>query len=60
MEPQIEEKVSKDKDFDFWSFQAHEHGVGEIIKRNYCISKYLEREGIFVQESIIEPEISQI
>ena len=60
MEPQIEEHVSKDEEFDFWSFLAHEPGVGETIKSNYCRSKSLKREGIFVQEAIIEPERSQI
>jgi hypothetical protein len=25
--------VSKDEEFDFWSFQAHECGVGETIKK---------------------------
>jgi hypothetical protein len=34
MEPQIEEQVSKDEEIDFWSFRAHEHGVGETIKSN--------------------------
>jgi hypothetical protein len=58
MEPQTEEQASKDEEFDFWSFQAHERGVGETIKRNYCISESLEREGIFFQEEIIEPERS--
>jgi hypothetical protein len=60
MEPQTEEHVSKDKEFDFWSFQAHECGIGETIKINYCRSKCLEREVIFVQEAIVEPERSKI
>ena len=60
MEPQIEEKASKDEEFDFWSFQAHERGVGEKIKNNYCRSESLERKGIFVQEAIVKPERSQI
>ena len=60
MEPQTEEHESKDEEFDFWSFQAHERGVGETIKSNYCKSKSLERGGIFVQEAIVEPERSQI
>jgi hypothetical protein len=41
MEPQTEEKESKDEEFDFWSFQAHEHGVGETIKINYYRSESL-------------------
>ena len=60
MEPQTEEQASKDEEFDFWSFQAHECGVGETIKSNYCRSKSQEREGILVQEAIVEPERSQI
>jgi hypothetical protein len=60
MEPQTEEKASKDKEFDFWSFQSHELGVGETIKINYCRSESLEREGMFVQEAIVELERSQI
>jgi hypothetical protein len=60
MEPRTKEQASKDEEFDFWTFQAHECGVGETIKRNYCISKSLEREGIFVQEAVVEPEKSQI
>ena len=60
MEPQTEEQASKDEEFDFWGFQAHERGIGETIKRNYYISKSLEREEICVQEVIVEPEISQI
>jgi hypothetical protein len=60
MEPQTKEQASKDEEFDFWSFQAHERGVGETIKSNYCRSESLEREGIFVQEAIIEPKKSQI
>jgi hypothetical protein len=48
--------VSKDEEFDFWRFQAHECGVGEIIKSNYCRSESLERKGIFVQEAIIKIE----
>jgi hypothetical protein len=35
VEPETEEQLLKDEDFDFWSIQAHEHGVGEKIKRNY-------------------------
>jgi hypothetical protein len=27
MEPRTEEHASKDEDFDFWSFQAHERGA---------------------------------
>jgi hypothetical protein len=60
MEPPTEEKASKDEKFDFWSFQAHERGIGETIKRNYFRSKSLEREGIFVQEEIVEPKRSEI
>ena len=60
MEPQTKEQASKDEEFDFWSFQAHECGVGETIKRNHYRSKSMEREGIFVQEAIVEPERSQI
>ena len=52
--------VTINEEFDFWSFQAHERGVGETIKRNYCRSESLERERIFVQEAIVEPERSQI
>jgi hypothetical protein len=48
MEPQIEEHVSKDEEFDSWSFQAQEHGVGETIKNNYCRFESLERKEIFV------------
>jgi hypothetical protein len=33
MELQIEEHASNDEEFNFWSFQAHEHGVGETIKK---------------------------
>jgi hypothetical protein len=60
MEPQTKEQASKDEGFDIWIFQAHERGVGETIKNNYCRSESLEREGIFVQEAIVEREISQI
>jgi hypothetical protein len=60
IEPQTEEQASKDEEFDCWSFQAHERGVGEIIKSNYCRSESLERKWIFVQEVIIEPERYQI
>jgi hypothetical protein len=60
MEPQTKEQASKGGEFDFWSFQAHERGVGETIKSNYCKSESLEREGIFVQEAIVDPEKSQI
>ena len=58
MEPRTEEKASKDEEFDFCSFQSHERGVRETIKGNYCRSESLEREGIFVQEAIVEPKIS--
>ena len=33
MEPQTEEQASKDEEFDVWSFQAHERGVRETIKK---------------------------
>jgi len=56
MEPQTEEHASKDEEFDFWSFQAHERGVGETIKRNYCRYESMEGEGIVVHEQIIEPD----
>jgi len=56
MEAHTKEQVSKDEEFDFWSFQAHECGVGETIKINYYRSESLEREGIFVQETIVEPK----
>jgi hypothetical protein len=49
MEPHTEEQALKDEEFDFWSFQAHEHGVGEIIKSNYCRSESMEIKWIFVQ-----------
>jgi hypothetical protein len=55
MEPQTKEQASKYEEFDFWSFEAHERRLGEIIKINYFKSKSLGREGIFVQEAIIEP-----
>ena len=58
MEPQRKEQASKDEVFDFWSFQEHEHGIGETIKSNYCKSESLEKEGIFVQEAIVDPERS--
>jgi hypothetical protein len=60
MEPHTEEQASKNEEFDFWSFQAHERGVGEALKSNNCRSESLEREGIFVQKAIVEPERSQI
>jgi hypothetical protein len=60
MEPQTEEQASKDEEFDFWRFQAHEHGVGETTKSNYCRSESLERKGIFFQEEIVDLERSQI
>jgi hypothetical protein len=44
----------------FGASKTHERGVGETIKSNYCRFESLEREGIFVQEAIIEPERSQI
>jgi hypothetical protein len=55
-----EEQASKDEEFGFWSFQAHERGVGETIKSNCCRSESLERKGIFVQEAIVEPKRSHI
>jgi hypothetical protein len=60
MEPQTKEQASKYEEFDFWSFEAHERRLGEIIKRNYCRYESLEREGIFFQEGIIELERSKI
>jgi hypothetical protein len=48
MEPQTREHASKHEEFDFWIFEAHEHGVGEKTKINYCRYESLEREGIFV------------
>jgi hypothetical protein len=45
MEPQTEECASKDEEFDFWSFQAHERGVGETIKSNYCSLNIWKQKG---------------
>ena len=60
MEPQTKEKASKDEEFDFWSFQEHECGVGKTIKKKYYRYESLEREGIVFQEAIVDPERSRI
>jgi hypothetical protein len=44
MEPQTEENASNDEEFDLWSFQAHEGGVGETTKRNYNRYESMERK----------------